>query len=106
MRNPISVLCLVLALALISGCQGYRSDSTRTPGEFADDVAIQTAVKSALVRAEGVGGRGINVEVKRSVVTLFGRVRSETERTLALETARDVGGVASVVDRLTLVKPD
>ena len=105
MRNPISVLCLLLVLS-VSGCQGYRSDSSRTPGEFTDDVAIQTAVKTALVRAEGVGGRGINVEVRRSVVTLYGRVGSDAERNLALQTAREVGGVASVVDRLTLVKPD
>ena len=97
---------MILVLALLSGCQGYGSDTSRTPGEFVDDVAIQAAVKSALVQAEGVKGAGINVEVRRSVVTLFGRVASEEERRLALQTVRDVGGVASVVDRLTLVQPD
>ncbi len=97
---------LILALGALAGCQGYRSEGTRTPGEFADDVAIQAAVKTALIRAEGVKGGGINVEVRRSVVTLFGRIGSEQERTLALTTARGVGGVASVVDRLTLVKAE
>ena len=97
---------LVFALGTLAGCQGYRTEGTRTPGEFADDVAIQAAVKTALVRAEGVKGAPINVEVRQSVVTLFGRVSSEEERRLALTTARDVGGVRSVVDRLTLVKAE
>ena len=110
MRRQISRVrawtIVALVFGTLAGCQGYRTEGARTPGEFADDVAIQAAVKTALVRAEGVKGAGINVEVRQSVVTLFGRVGSEQERSLALTTARGVGGVASVVDRLTLVKAE
>ena len=98
--RSFAVLCLILGL---TACQTYRNEGSRTPGEFADDVAISTAVKTALVRDAEVKGLAINVEVRRSVVTLYGRVPSTYARNKALKLAGEVRGVAEVVDRLTLV---
>ena len=96
----------VLATLLISGCQNYRDGQSRTVGELTDDTAIQTKVKSMLIGAKDVNGLRMNVEVKKGVVTLHGRVDSEAMRQRALEIANSVKGVTSVEDGLTVYTKD
>jgi len=95
-------MLLVSALAL-GGCQSYREGSSRTVGEFTDDVAIQSRVKLALLNDSDVKGLKINTEVKKGVVTLQGRVGSHELRQRAIELAGGVKGVRRVDDRLTVV---
>ena len=101
--NRSLVALLLLALALSAGCQGYRSDSTRTVGEFTDDVGIQSRVKLALVNDEEIKGMRINTEVRRGVVTLHGRVGSHEQKQRAVALAAGIKGVKQVEDRLTVV---
>ena len=96
----------VLATLSISGCQNYRDGQSRTVGELTDDTAIQTKVKSMLIGAKDVNGLRMNVEVKKGVVTLHGRVDSEAMRQRALEIANSVKGVTSVEDGLTVYTKD
>lgn len=98
--------CALLCLALVAaGCQSYRDGQKRTVGELTDDSAIQVKVKTQLMAAKDVNGFRLNVEVKRGVVSLHGRVESEEMRLRALEITGAVKGVASVEDRLEVVPP-
>ena len=76
----------------------------RTIGEFTDDRGIHAIVKVRLIKEADIVARRINVDVHRGVVTLFGRVRSQSERLLAKELVASVKGVRKVEDRL-LVRP-
>ena len=76
----------------------------RTIGEFTDDRGIHAIVKIRLIKEADIVARRINVDVHRGVVTLFGRVRSQSERLLAKELVGGVKGVLKVEDRL-LVRP-
>ena len=76
----------------------------RTIGEFTDYRGIHAIVKVRLIKEADIVARRINVDVHRGVVTLFGRVRSQSERLLAKELVAGVKGVLKVEDRL-LVRP-
>lgn len=97
-------ITVTLLAACVAGCQGYREGGSRTVGEFTDDVAIQTKVKTALIRDETINGMRINVEVSRGVVTLYGPIASDNARRKAVGRVRDIRGVVEVQDRLTLVE--
>ena len=100
------LLLAVLGTALLSGCQSYRDGQSRTVGEFTDDTAIQTLVKSKLIRSREVNGLRMNVEVKKGVVTLYGRTESQAMRAKAVEIVKSVKGVVSVEDRLRVKAED
>lgn len=95
---------MLLSVFLLSACQSYENDNSRTPGEFTDDVYIQAAVKTALVRDKEIDGLDINVEVRKGVVTVYGPVKNEAERSKVKELSLSVRGVKEFVDRLTLVE--
>ena len=102
--NRLGVVCLVAAFAT-PGCQNYLVGSEgRTIGEYTDDRGIHAIVKVRLIKDEDISARRINVDVHKSVVTLYGRVRSESERRRAKELVVSVKGVVRVEDRL-LVRP-
>ena len=99
--------CALLCLTLVAGgCQSYRDGKSRTVGELTDDSAIQLKVKTQLMAAKDVNGFRLNVEVKRGVVSLHGRVAGQEMRLRALEIAGSIKGVASVEDRLEVVPPE
>lgn len=104
-RARWGVVGALLCLALVAGCQSYRDGKSRTVGELTDDSAIQLKVKTQLMADKNVNGFRLNVEVKRGVVSLHGRVESEEMRLRALEITGAVKGVASVEDRLEVVPP-
>ena len=95
----------ILCLTLVAGCQSYRDGESRTVGELTDDSAIQLKVKTQLMAAKDVNGFRLNVEVKRGVVSLHGRVPSQEMRLRALEIAGSIKGVSSVEDLLEVVLP-
>jgi hyperosmotically inducible periplasmic protein len=103
LATAIMAAVLVAALGLAAGCQSYREGSSRTVGEFTDDVGIQSRVKLALLNDPDIKGLVINTEVRRGVVTLHGRVTSHELREHAIALAGGVKGVRSVDDRLTVV---
>ncbi len=96
------VTLAVTVMVLLAGCESYLSGTSRTVGELTDDTAIQARVKSKLISAWDVNGLFMNVEVKKGVVTLVGRIKSEEVRRRAVEIAESVKGVVRVEDRLRL----
>ena len=100
MRKTNLLLAGFAGMLLIAGCQSYKDGKSRTVGEFTDDTAIQVRVKSKLVRDRDVNGALMNVDVKKGVVTLSGRVDSPDMKLKAVDITKSVKGVVSVDDRL------
>ena len=104
-RLVTGVMLISLTL-LVSGCKGYFRDSPhRTAGEATDDRGIHTAIKAKLVTHGKTRGWKIDVDVFRSEVTLKGYVKSEAERTTALDLAQNTKGVKVVEDKLVVLPP-
>ena len=100
MRNlgywKMTLLATILAMPLVAGCG-------KTVGETIDDTTITTRVKTAMLNDPGVGGLRIDVDTYKGVVTLSGRVKSQTERDQAMALARKVDGVTDVKDALQVI---
>ena len=90
------LLALVLVAPLTAACG-------KTVGETIDDTTITTRVKTAMLNDPAVGGLRIDVDTFKGVVTLNGRVKSETEKTQAITLARRVDGVTEVKDALQII---
>jgi hyperosmotically inducible protein len=105
-----SLLALAVAAALgITGCASWTttktaaspvSASNRGPVETTADAAITAKVNAAFAADQVVKARNINVDTVRGVVSLNGTVKSATERSRAMELARNVSGVTEVRDGL------
>jgi hyperosmotically inducible protein len=72
----------------------------RSAGEWLDDATITTKVKSKLAADPGLNPFNIDVDTDDRVVTLSGRVASDTARQNAERLARDTRGVLQVVNEL------
>ncbi|MDU0352984.1 BON domain-containing protein [Paraglaciecola aquimarina] len=66
------------------------------------DSKVETVVKTRLLFESEVSGMDIEVEVNKGVVTLMGKVDSDSERELALAIAENTDDVTQVVDKLQL----
>ena len=97
------LVLLALTVGWQTGCQSYRDGQSRTVGEFYDDATIQAKVKTSLMDDPDIKSLRINTEVKRGVVTLYGRVANEELRQRAVRLSAEVRGVDKVLDRLTVV---
>jgi len=96
----ISALFLAVLLASMLGC---ASTATREgTGEYVDDAAITTKVKTAIFREPSLKVTEINVETFRGTVQLSGFVSARAEMDKAAEVARGVGGVTSVKNDIRL----
>ena len=96
MKNSLnkSFVWMTVVLLVLAGCAGTRTkDST---GEYVDDTAITTKVKSALLADKEVSGLRINVETTKGMVHLSGTANTRHEANKAAEIARGVAGVKSV----------
>jgi hyperosmotically inducible periplasmic protein len=104
MNNPTRIFAIAMALALplsIGACaQTKTSDST---GEYIDDAAITTKVKTAIVEDSALKVMQIDVTTTRNVVKLSGTVDTPQMVARAGDVARRVNGVSSV-DNYLLVK--
>ena len=86
----------ILAASLSAAC-------AKTIPEALDDTTITARVKTAMLNDPTVGGLRIDVDTLRSVVTLTGQVKSQSERDQAVALARGVSGVSNVKDALQIV---
>jgi len=75
-----------------------------TMGSKMDDTVTTTKVKTALIGNDDVKSGQINVETKGGIVSLAGFVDSDKIKTKAVEVAKGVGGVKSVVDAMYVRK--
>ena len=80
--------------------ESRRSEDSRRMGEVIDDQTLETKVKSALIGADEVKARNIEVEVRDGVTYLSGNVDSTAEAKAAVTTAQRVSGVKSVKSNL------
>jgi osmotically-inducible protein OsmY len=97
-RRTSWTLAFLLALPLAGGCG-------KTVSEAIDDTTITTRVKTAMLNDPSVGGLRIDVDTFKSIVTLTGRVKSQSEHDQAVALARRVNGVSEVKDSLQVI-PD
>jgi osmotically-inducible protein OsmY len=83
-----------LSLALLAACAA--SPTHESTGQYVDDAAITTKVKSQLFTTKDVSASDISVQTVAGVVQLSGFARTEQERQRAAEIARSVSGVTQV----------
>jgi hyperosmotically inducible protein len=82
-----------------------HSNKTGTTKEPIKDSWLTAKTKIALVADGRVKGRQINVETKKGVVMLRGKVDTDEAKTAAEETAKAIDGVKSVKNELQVVAP-
>ena len=85
------------------GVTGVVNDLTvgeRTVGSWVDDVMISSKVKSRLIANSDIRAGDIDVSSSQGVVTLIGRVGSQTIKSEAERIARDIKGVSNVNNEL------
>lgn len=70
-----------------------------------DDLAIKSGIQSRLFQDATLKMRDIRVDSQNGVVTLTGTVSSDLEKLAAEGLARQVTGVAQVIDQLTVSAP-
>jgi hyperosmotically inducible periplasmic protein len=88
----------------VSGALGSASPSIPDAAQATlSDGGITALVKSKLLGDPDVSGLKIDVDTENGVVTLKGQVRTQAERDEAIRLTREVDGVKSVQDQLTIV---
>ncbi len=99
----ITACAALFVSALVVLPSGCASTSTReSTGEYIDDSAITTKVKTAFVRDPLVKAMQIRVTTYKGVVQLSGFADTPTEKARAAEVAEAVRGVRSVVNNITV----
>jgi hyperosmotically inducible protein len=78
------------------------AEAANKAGEILADGALTAKIKSKMALDDAVRSRTIDVATTNHVVTVSGRVRSDAERTRALQLARETAGVTEVIDHLTV----
>ncbi|HTL67405.1 MAG TPA: BON domain-containing protein [Lacunisphaera sp.] len=82
------------------GCSATATH--QSTGEYIDDTAITTKVKTAFIRDPVVKGFDVQVETYRGTVQLSGFVDSQAQKDRAEQVARGINGVQNVVNNLRL----
>jgi hyperosmotically inducible periplasmic protein len=100
LRIATTALALLLGTGAIlsTGCAGTATKEST--GEYIDNSAITTKVKSAFASDEIVKGRQITVESYRGVVQLSGFVNTSAEKDRAGSIAASVQGVTDVKNNI------
>lgn len=94
---------LIFSAVVLVGAVGCASTRTQeSAGEYADDAALTTKVKAALVKESAVKSADVNVETYRGVVQLSGFVDSAEMAEKAVAAAQKVHGVKSVRNDMRL----
>ena len=81
---------------------GDGKKKEQTFGQKIDDASITAQVKMTLLYHRETSAINTKVETDRGVVSLYGKASSLTEVNLATRLAKDVNGVKSVRNRMTL----
>jgi len=96
----LSLMLAAVALIGLVGCASTRTQEST--GQYVDDTAITTKVKSAILNAPNLKSAEVNVETFKGVVQLSGFVRSQSNMDEAVKVASAVGGVTSVKNDMRL----
>ncbi|HEX8986986.1 MAG TPA: BON domain-containing protein [Rhodocyclaceae bacterium] len=92
--HGISAFVAAVVLATATGCASTRTQEST--GQYFDDAAITTKVKTAIFNDPNLKVNEIGVETYKGVVQLSGFVNSSSDINRAIEVARSVPGVRSV----------
>lgn len=76
----------------------------QTIGEKIDDTTITTQVKAALMINHSTVNIKTTVVTNDGIVTLGGKAKNPSEKDLVSKVVKDVNGVKSVVNNMTIVK--
>jgi osmotically-inducible protein OsmY len=98
-------LWMRLVVALVAAMTFAACSSTRTTestGEYVDDSAITSKVKTALLGDAGLKSFDIGVETYKNVVQLSGFVNTNQLKARAAQVASSVAGVRSVRNDLVV----
>jgi hyperosmotically inducible protein len=88
----------------VDGVVNNLTVGERTVGSWIDDVTISSTVKSKLISNSEIKAGDIDVGSSQGVVTLIGRVSSQTIKTDAERIARGTKGVKDVKNELLVGK--
>ena len=88
------------SLIALSGCAVTRGQET--VGSYVDDAAITTNVKARFVDNRDVDASSIKVETLHGTVMLSGFAKNSRERDTAEMIARNVSGVRSVRNEISV----
>ena len=91
---------MALTLITVTGCAVSRGQ--QTPGAYLDDSAITASVKTRMLDNSEVAGTSITVETLNGNVMLSGFAKNQTEKDTAGTIARNVDGVRSVKNEITV----
>ncbi|MFZ3207477.1 MAG: BON domain-containing protein [Geobacteraceae bacterium] len=101
MKKLHRILKLLVCIGLITTFLGCAATQKKeSSGEYFDDTAITTKVKSAIFTDPALKVLQINVETFKGVVQLSGFVDSAQSASKAAEVVRSVKGVVSVKNDL------
>ncbi len=98
--RPAVLILIVLLSFTISGCAG--SPTQASTGQFIDDSAITTKIKTKLLDDPVVSGLAISVETFKGTVQLSGFANSKEEIAQAEKITRSVEGVKAVRNNILL----
>ena len=98
--RKLATLIGILFMAMARGCASTRTQEGT--GEYVDDTVITGKVKAAIFNEPTLKSAEINVETFKGIVQLSGFVSSAANETLAMQVARNVGGVKSVKNDMRL----
>lgn len=112
MLNKIDFLPAVLAAGMsvaMIGCTAADNednnaveDAADATGEYIDDNAITTMVKTALFSENDLSGYDLGVETESGAVQLSGFIGSQNESDRASRIARGIEGVKSVDNAISV----
>lgn len=94
----------------VEGVKGVNNEMTvgkiakkkQTVSQKIDDASITAQVKMTLLYHRSTSALNTSVKTKRGVVTLSGKAKSGAEMDLAAKFAKDVNGVKSINNRMTI----
>src|SRR5258708_1266642 len=89
MRSILGIVLVLVVGLILTGCKGTSADST-----------ISTNVKSQLTKDSVLKDSNLAIDTEDGVVTISGSLKSERERSRAVEIARQTDGVTRVVDKI------
>lgn len=99
--SKLSVVAGAIVLSVaVAGCD--LTSGREGPGQYADDAAITTKVKTAMIQDPNVTASEITVHTYNGVVQLSGFVHSKKEAELAVADARKVEGVRDVKNSIVV----
>ena len=104
-HSTLRSIALAAAIGISAPVMLTACGSTPTresPGQFVDDAAITTKVKSDFVLDKTVDATNIKVETYKGTVQLSGFAKSQAEINKAVQIARNVTGVQSVKNDVLL----